>query len=88
MSQIFDIEKYYEHASAMFITQGWKNFVDDAKYTIGLLNDVRGIKDNKELYERQGKLDTLYYIVTFEDTLKAAYEQKLKENEDDASEDF
>jgi len=88
MSQNFNIESYYEHAATMFVTQGWKNFVEDAKYTISLLNDVRGIKDNKELYERQGKLDTLFYIVGFEDSLKAAYEQHLEEKARDATEDF
>lgn len=83
MNPDFDIEKYYEQAADMFATQGWKNFIADAQYTIGLLNNVTDIKESKELFIRQGKLDVLAYIVTFEDTLKAQLENSRKEKEED-----
>ena len=77
-------EKYYETYFDLFITDGWKQFVEE----IGDILDshyIEDIKDEKDLYYTQGERSSLLRITRFESGIKSAYES-IKEAEDYASE--
>jgi len=66
-------EKYYDNYFDLFITDGWKQLVEDSKKELELFR-IRDIPDEKTLYITQGKLHVLENITNLEDLIRNSYE--------------
>ncbi len=75
-----DLQKYYENFVDLFTTVGWKQLVELLEETEKAADDLRAVKDQRDLDFRQGQLDALRTILT----LPVAIDQAVKSHEEAA----
>lgn len=71
-----DEQKYYDNYLDTFLTEGWKQFVNDLQGSIDDLerNALASLSDERGLYRLKGRLEALTQLRNFEDSIKAAYD--------------
>lgn len=74
-----DLIDYYEEAFSMFISQGWKDLVEDMKALQSEVTKIENIKDEKDLWFRRGQLDILDLIVNRKQMCEKVYEELQNE---------
>jgi hypothetical protein len=77
-----EIEKYYENYFDLFITEGWKQLIEEVNQILES-HDIDSIKDEKELALLQGERATLKRVASFETNIRNSYDHIL-ENENDS----
>jgi len=75
-----EVEKYYENYFDLFTTDGWKQYVEQVEAEKDNFS-LEGVKDDKDLYAKQGQLYVINNILNFESMIRTAYDS-LKEDED------
>lgn len=73
-------EKYYENYFDLFITDGWKQLVEDVS-SILKTHRIEDIQDENSLFYLKGERAALSRIVNFEDSIKRVYDE-IKEYDD------
>lgn len=61
--------KYYETLIDMFMSEGWKNLIEEYRTLALVLNSVEDTRDANDLYFRKGQLDILARILNTESTV-------------------
>jgi hypothetical protein len=74
-----DLQKYYEEAFTMFVTQGWIDLVEDMKALQFEVIKIENIKDEKDLWFRKGQLDILDLIVNRKQMCEKVFEELQNE---------
>ena len=69
------LNEYYESLLNLFSTDGWKNFQEDMLNSLDSLNDLQTITNADEFWLRKGQIQTLSFIVNYEQAAKSAYEE-------------
>jgi hypothetical protein len=67
-------EKHYENYFSLFMTAGWKQFVEEAEEALKL-HSIETISDESSLRLIQGERSVLNRIVSFETTVRNAYDE-------------
>ena len=70
-------EQEYEALKDMFITEGWKLFMNYLQSDADVIANCRYLKDEKELYFTRGKLAILDDLLNFESKLDAIRDSQL-----------
>ena len=73
------LERYYEEAFTMFVTQGWIDLVEDMKALQSEVIKIENIKDEKDLWFRKGQLDILDLIVNRKQMCEKVFEELQNE---------
>ena len=73
-----ELQKYYESYFDLFLTDGWKQFMEDVKESAEVFN-VRNVPDETALKFVQGQLLILDQIHNWETGIRNAYESILEE---------
>lgn len=76
-----ELEKYYESYLDLFVTDGWKNFVEDFQLAADNLSDVRNVATLEDMKLVQGKLDVMDRIINFETGIRNAYDEYLNDSQ-------
>lgn len=71
-------DKYFDDAREMFLTQGWKNFMEETLESINMTR-IEALEDVESFWKAKGSLDIMHRIL--------GYENYLKHSEDQAAED-
>lgn len=69
-----ELEKYYESYLDLFMTEGWKNFVEDFQLAASELSNIRRVSSLEEMKFIQGKLEVIDNILNFETNIKNTFE--------------
>lgn len=69
-----DDQKFFENARTMFLTDGWKTFMQDVHNNIMNLR-VENLEDEKAFWMAKGQLIVLHQIAGYESSVLAAEEQ-------------
>ena len=69
-------EKYFAAMKEMFNSEGWKYFTEELRENAHVISDLQNVSDEKDLFHKRGKLDTIGLILNFPDTLKRAEEEQ------------
>jgi hypothetical protein len=80
-----EVQKYYETYFSLFVTDGWKQFLQDVNQNIDNFQ-ILNIKDEANLRFIQGQLDLLYRLQNWENTIKSSYDSVQEQDVYDASE--
>ena len=83
-----ELELYYRNITDMFMTEGWKQLVQDLQANAVNINSVEQTKDETDLHFRKGQLSVLANMINLEAQVKNAEEQTLaaeQEEEDEAA---
>lgn len=70
-----ELQKYYEDRFTMFLSQGWKDFIEDTEKVKLAVKSVEEISTVEDLWYAKGQLDILNWLLG----LKAASEQAYEE---------
>lgn len=76
-----ELEKYYESYLDLFVTDGWKNFVEDFKMAADDLSNIRNVASLEDMKFIQGKLDVMDRIVNFETGIRNTYEEYFDDSQ-------
>lgn len=76
-----NLERYYEEAFTMFVSQGWKDLVEDMKAIRTEVIKIENIKDDKDLWFRKGQLDILDLIVNRKQMCEKVFEELQNEKD-------
>jgi hypothetical protein len=74
-----ELETYFENQFDMTSSDGWKDFIDKIKEMIAKDSLVLTIKDQEELFKRQGRLDILNWIVNWREACEVTYKDLTDE---------
>lgn len=69
-----ELEQYYESYLDLFMTDGWKNFVEDFQLAASELSNIRRVSTLEEMKFIQGKLEVIDNILNFETNIKNTFE--------------
>jgi|TARA_R110000782_G_scaffold239333_1_gene325756 predicted Ser/Thr protein kinase len=75
-----ELQRYYENLLQLFTQAGWKDFIEDIKGNSDVLSDILTITDEKQLWYRRGQLEAVNRILSYESTIKNAYEDNTGED--------
>jgi hypothetical protein len=67
-------QKYYENYFDLFLTDGWKQFVQEAKEILNS-HSIDDLKTEKDLSQLQGQRVVLLNIIRFETGIQNAFEE-------------
>ena len=67
-----DLEKQYENFFSMFITDGWKQFIEDMEDIYDTYK-IEDIKDEQQLNRVKGERSILWRIINMEQSIRYAY---------------
>tara|TARA_B110000037_G_C16866947_1_gene402436 strand:+ start:25 stop:279 length:255 start_codon:yes stop_codon:yes gene_type:complete len=75
-----ELERYYESLIDIFQLEGWKFLLEDFTQTEESLRDLVTCRTEKELHYRQGQLDIIGKLLSFEDGIKNSYEDFVNDS--------
>jgi len=73
MSLTPEEEKYYETYFNLFLSEGWKQFIEEIQEIIDAYR-IEDIKDEKHLNTVKGQLQMLQRVSRFESSIRNAYD--------------
>jgi hypothetical protein len=68
-------EQYYENYMDLFLTNGWKQFVEEAKELIASYK-IEEIKNEQDLFFVKGQINTLMNVINFETGIRNALDME------------
>lgn len=75
--------KYFDDAREMFLTQGWKNFMEETAESIGMTR-IEALEDAESFWKAKGALDVMHRILGYENFLKHSEDQAGEDDEEDS----
>ena len=75
-----ELERYYESLIDIFQLEGWKFLLEDFTQTEESLRDLVTCRTEKELHYRQGQLDIIGKLLSFENGIKNSYEDFVNDS--------
>lgn len=78
-----ETQKYYDNYFSLFMTDGWKQLVEDFSSNVANINSVEATKDAEDLQFRKGQLNILAYLLNLESILNTNYEEATQPSEED-----
>jgi len=72
--QLATLESYYNTYFSLFKTSGWQQLMDDLRQDAQRLNSIQSIENEKELFDCQGQLKAVAWLLNFEETCEQTWE--------------
>jgi hypothetical protein len=69
-----ETEQYYDDRADMFLTQGWKDFIEERRVQALRINSVEQTKDVNDLFFRKGQLSILAEMLNLESAMNHVQE--------------
>ena len=73
-----DLQTYYDNYFNLFLTDGWKQIMEDFGANAVQINSVESTKDSDDLHFRKGQLNILGYLVNMETIINTNYDEASK----------
>lgn len=77
-----ELQKYYETYFDLFLTDGWKQFVEDVQESASAFN-IRGIQDEGTLKFVQGQIAVMDKLINWELGVRNAYDSVNEEENEE-----
>ena len=78
-----ETQQYYDAYFSLFITDGWKQLVQEFTDNAIQINSVEATKDADDMYFRKWQLNILAHLLNLETIVKTNYEEAAKASEED-----
>ena len=78
-----ETQEYYDKYFSLFMTDGWKQLMQDFGSNVANINSVEATKDAEELQFRKGQLNILAHLLNMESIINTNYEEANKPSEED-----
>jgi hypothetical protein len=76
-----ELQQHYEEQFSLFLTQGWKDFVENCKELRTQYGNLLTVPDAPTLHKRHGQLDILDWVINRKGMYEQAYKQLKEEAE-------
>ena len=76
-----ETQQYYDNYFSLFLTDGWKQLMQDFNNNAMQINSVEATKDSDDLHFRKGQLNVLAHLLNMETIVNTNYEEASKEDD-------
>ena len=76
-----ELETYFEAQFDMTSSQGWKDLTEKVKEMVQKDSQILTIKDQEELFKRQGRLDIMLWLLNWRNACEITYKD-LQDEQD------
>ena len=77
-----ETQTYYDQYFSLFLTDGWKQLVQDFSNNAVQINSLEAVKDADDMYFRKGQLNVLAHLINMETIVSTNYEEATKTEND------
>ena len=77
-----ETQTYYDQYFSLFLTDGWKQLVQDFSNNALQINSLEAVKDSNDMYFRKGQLNVLAHLINMETIVSTNYEEANKTEND------
>lgn len=77
-----ETQQYYDAYFSLFITDGWKQLVQDFSNNALQINSIEAAKDANDMFFRKGQLNILAHLINMENIVTTNYEEASKPSEE------
>ena len=70
-----ETQEYYDNYFSLFITDGWKQLVQEFGNNAVQINSVEATKDADDMHFRKGQLNILAHLLNMENIVNTNYEE-------------
>lgn len=78
-----ETQTYYDQYFSLFLTDGWKQLIQDFSNNALQINSLEAVKDSNDMYFRKGQLNVLAHLINMETIVSTNYEEASKTEDDD-----
>ena len=78
-----ETQQYYDNYFSLFMTDGWKQLMQDFGNNTVSINSVEAAKDANDMFFRKGQLNVLAHLLNMETIVNTSYEEASKPPEED-----
>lgn len=78
-----ETQTYYDQYFSLFLTDGWKQLIQDFSNNALQINSLEAVKDADDMYFRKGQLNVLAHLINMETIVTTNYEEANKTEDDD-----
>jgi hypothetical protein len=78
-----ETQEYYDSYFNLFMSDGWKQLMQDFNNNAVQINSVEAVKDANDVYFRKGQLNVLAHLLNMENIVSTNYDEANKSEEDD-----
>lgn len=73
-----ELEQYYENFYGLFATSGWKQLTDELTKQEDSLNQLRDVKDQRDLDFRQGQLFVISQLLALPKAIELSHNSNME----------
>jgi hypothetical protein len=77
-----ETQTYYDQYFSLFLTDGWKQLIQDFSNNALQINSLEAVKDSNDMYFRKGQLNVLAHLINMETIVSTNYEEANKTEND------
>ncbi len=77
-----ETQTYYDQYFSLFLTDGWKQLIQDFSNNALQINSLEAVKDSNDMYFRKGQLNVLAHLINMETIVSTNYEEASKIEDD------
>ena len=77
-----ETQQYYDAYFSLFLTDGWKQLIQDFSNNALQINSLEAVKDSNDMYFRKGQLNVLAHLINMETIVSTNYEEANKTEDD------
>ena len=78
-----ETQEYYDNYFNLFMSDGWKQLMQDFNNNAVQINSVEAVKDADDMFFRKGQLNVLAHLLNMENIVSTNYDEANKSEEDD-----
>ena len=78
-----ETQTYYDQYFSLFLTDGWKQLIQDFSNNALQINSLEAVKDADDMHFRKGQLNVLAHLINMETIVSTNYEEANKTEDDD-----
>jgi len=78
-----ETQQYYDAYFSLFITDGWKQLIQEFTNNALSINSIEATKDADDMNFRKGQLNILAHLLNLETIVNTNYEEATKASEED-----
>lgn len=77
-----ETQTYYDQYFSLFLTDGWKQLIQDFSNNALQINSLEAVKDANDMHFRKGQLNVLAHLINMENIVSTNYEEATKTEND------
>ena len=77
-----ELQTYYDNYFNLFMTEGWRQLMEDFGSNVSQINSVEATKDSEDLQFRKGQLNVLAHLINMETIISNNYDEASKVEDD------